>query len=328
MLALQHLVVALQPAAPLARVEREAWLMGTRFRVVVEAEDRTSGRLLGETAITEVERIESLLSSWNPTTPLSLINRLPPGVWSEVDPELGGLLAESSFWARRTAGAFEARIGPLIDAWDLRGVGRIPDDRQLGLALAATGGAGVELADGKVRRTSGSAWIDAGAFGKGVALRAAARSISETPPPLRRRVLMDLGGQVLALAPSHAPWTIEVAHPLHRSEAVATLSIHDQSVSTSGTSERGRHILDPRTGRPVDAWGSVTVVDTDALTADVVSTALYVMGPGDGLAWAMREGMAALFLRLIDGSVVATWTPEMDPWLQRAPTPHPSNSPE
>jgi thiamine biosynthesis lipoprotein len=318
-LAVQHLVTALQVAAPAVRIDREAWLMGTRFQITVYGADRAHAERIGETALREVERIEALLSTWDPTTPLSLVNRMPPGTWGGIEPELEDLLWETDAWSRRSEGAFSARIGALIDAWDLRGPGRIPDHARLSEALASTGSAGVEFADGRVRRASDLGWIDAGAFGKGAALRAAARAVTKAWPLGYYRLLLDLGGQILVLAPPDAAWTVEVAHPRRRSEAVATLSVHARSVSTSGSSERGQHVLDPRTGRPVEPWGSVTVVDSDALAADIASTTLFVMGPVVGPAWARREGIAALFLETVAGRIEATWTPSMKPWLLEAP---------
>jgi thiamine biosynthesis lipoprotein len=98
------------------------------------------------------------------------------------------------------------------------------------------------------------------------------------------------------------PTTVDIADPRDRQKTRCTLVLLEASLSCSGTSERGRHILDPRTGEPCPAWGSTAVVATDALSADVLSTALYVMGPAAGLAWAEAQAVAAAFL-LNDGSV-------------------------
>ncbi|NIR42426.1 MAG: FAD:protein FMN transferase, partial [Gemmatimonadetes bacterium] len=74
----------------------------------------------------------------------------------------------------------------------------------------------------------------------------------------------------------------------------AKLRLADVSASTSGASERfvevdGQrlgHVLDPRSGRPVAAWGSATAVAADPMVADLVSTAVFVLGPEAGLRWA------------------------------------------
>ena len=74
--------------------------------------------------------------------------------------------------------------------------------------------------------------------------------------------------------------------------------------------------MDPRTGRAVPPWGSVTVVAADPLVADILSTALFVMGPDEGMAWARgRSDVAALFLRRSSGRIDTRWTPTMERYL-------------
>jgi thiamine biosynthesis lipoprotein len=113
---------------------------------------------------------------------------------------------------------------------------------------------------------------------------------------------IDFGGQVLAWG---RPIPVGIADPQNREQRRCTVVLKGASLSCSGTSERGRHILDPRTGEPCPAWGGTAVVTVDALSADVLSTALYVLGPEAGLVWAERHAVAAAFL-LNDGSVRMT----------------------
>ena len=76
------------------------------------------------------------------------------------------------------------------------------------------------------------------------------------------------------------------------------------------------HLLDPRTGRPADLWGSVTVVARDPVLADVLSTALYVMGPVAGLAWSRRlDDVGALFVTELGGSLVGSCNDALERWL-------------
>ncbi len=103
-----------------------------------------------------------------------------------------------------------------------------------------------------------------------------------------------------------------MAHPRDRARTVATIRLKDASASTSGNSERGLavdgrrvgHILDPRTGGPAPDFGSVTVVAPDGLTADVLSTAFFVLGPEEGLAMSARlraDGVAHETLFFLEG---------------------------
>jgi thiamine biosynthesis lipoprotein len=239
------------------------------------------------------------------------------------------LLLEAEAWARRTELAFDARVGALVDVWDLRGDGAVPSSEELASARAASGPAAISIdaSASTVVRHSSSAWIDTGAFGKGAALRSAAALLKERGVS---RALLDLGGQLWAKGSADEPWQVWVAHPSRRDEPAVELKVQNISLATSGTSERwvevgGRrlgHILDPRTGTPAPAWGSVTVVSADPLEADILSTALFVMGPDAGLRWAQGlPEVGVLFLEDRGDTLEASWNPPMDQWFADLPQP-------
>ena len=313
--------------------------MGTRMRIVVEAETEAEFREISEAILNEVERMDGMLSTWDSTSPMSRANQAPHHLTIPLPGELAEILSEALAWVPMTHDAFDPVVGALVDAWDLRGPGRLPDQGALSSARAVSGSHLFRLTGGprpSLTRLSSGAWLDTGGFGKGAALRAAARRISGKGPPSSRmmprsqnpRVLLDLGGQIWAQASPEDPWLVGVAHPLRRQETIMDLSIHDASVATSGTSERWiqvdgsrfGHILDPRTGLPSPAWGSVTVVSRDAMVADILSTALYVMGPEAGWAWVrQRPEVGAVFLEVCLEGLRATWNRAMEEWLTRLP---------
>ncbi len=306
-------------------VEREAFLMGTRLRATVVAQDAQQGFVAIEAAFREVERLEALLSSWREDSELSRLNTAEVGKPFYPSRELFDLLLEVRAWSERSEGAFDVAVGSLIDAWDLQGSGRRPTESEVTAALMLTAPDVFRLdeRDGSVVRARSGSWITSGGFGKGAALRAAALELSKAGID---DALLDFGGQVLAIGspPTGAGWAIGVAHPAHRDEQVVGLRVRSRSVATSAASERfveiaGErfgHVLDPRTGHPVQAWGSVTVVAEDPLVADVVATALFVIGPKHGAAWAESlEDTGVLFLRERSGEVDASWNSAMDQWL-------------
>jgi thiamine biosynthesis lipoprotein len=117
--------------------------------------------------------------------------------------------------------------------------------------------------------------------------------------------MIDLGGQVAVNHDgSGTGWLIDIAHPQVRERAHLTAIVRRGSLATSGGSERDLivqgvrvgHILDPRTGRPAPFDGSVTVWHPRALVADILSTALFVMGPDAGLPWARALGLSVCYL--------------------------------
>lgn len=297
--------------------------MGTRVRIVAEGADRARSERATEATLLEIERLERLLSTWDAGSALSALNRAALGAPVAVESELAGLLQEADAWAQRTGRAFDPTVGALVDAWGVRGAPRTPDASEIAEALRATGPRVLDWVDGKAVRGARGGWIDSGGFGKGAALRAIACTVRMDGD---ERLLVDLGGQLWASAPADAPWSIDVAHPRERERPVARIEVRDVSVATSGSSERPGHLLDPRRGVPAPAWGSVTVVHPDALVADVLSTALYVMGPEAGLAWAASEGVAALFVQEGGEGLGLWWTEEMEQWLVEVTRNHMSNN--
>ncbi len=291
--------------------------MGTTLRIAVGASSRPEGIRAIEEAFEAVRRVDGLLSTWRDDSEIARLNQAPVGQPVLLSSVLYTLLRDAARWVRLTGGTFDPAIGSLIDAWDLRGRGQIPSTEILARARGASGIGHFVFADSAhtVSRTDSASWLDSGGFGKGVALGEARQAL------LRRHVSaasLNFGGQVLVIGPDRrgADWAVPVAHPARRAEPAAWLHLRDRSASTSSQSERfvtvaGKrlgHILDPRTGQPVPAWGSVTVVAEDPAAADAVSTALLVLGPEAGARWAESRGdMGVLFLIERNGRVVPRW---------------------
>jgi len=104
------------------------------------------------------------------------------------------------------------------------------------------------------------------------------------------RFALNLGGDVICVGGASAdePWRVGVRHPAEASRMALVLGVRDGAVATSGSYERGDHVVDARTGRPANHWRSITVVAPDLATADAVATAALAMG-ADGPAWAARR---------------------------------------
>jgi thiamine biosynthesis lipoprotein len=263
--------------------------MGTSLAITVSAGDRAVALEASEKAVREIVRVEDALTTWRPGGPLYALNAAPAGSPVALPPEISAVLAAVFEWSRRTDGAFDPTVLPLVSAWDLRGRGRVPSSADLARALVATGTARFRLGTAGAARLHPSSGIDEGAWGKGYALDRAAAALREAGV---RGAVLDLGGQILAIGKAE----VAIADPRDRARAAATLEADNQSVSTSGNSERGisvggrrvGHLLDPRTGRPAPDFGSATVVAPSGLSADVLSTAFFVAGPEKGLELSQR----------------------------------------
>jgi thiamine biosynthesis lipoprotein len=295
---------AVASVADAGSARRSRVLMGTTCTVDAEAATDEVAAAAAVAALDEVARLERVLSTWDPAAEMSLANAAASAGEARVSRELADSLSYALEQSRRTRGAFDPVIGALVDAWDLRGSGREPSRQELAAALRATGHELVTLdaRAGSLRLAQPAAWIDTGGFGKGVALDAAAGAASRAGATA---ALLDFGGQLLAMGASDGTGSgVAVADPRERSRPVLELALRQGSASTSAQSERfvevgGRrfgHVLDPRSGRPLAFDGSATVVAGTAAEADVLSTALLVMGPAAGLRFARRESLCAGFL--------------------------------
>lgn len=279
-----------------AQVEdRRVLAMGTELSLHLEGVTDLDRR--SEAALAEVARLEAACSTWNPGTPWSRL-AAAQGRPVPLDREWLDLLGRAKAWSLTTGGAFDPALLALVRAWGLREGGRTPDPQTLAAARQASGAALLELdaQAGTARLRHPGAGVEEGGFLKGYALDRM-KAVAGTPSGL-----LDFGGQLLAWG---APVTVRIADPVDRNRPRLAFALTNASLASSGTSERGRHLLDSRSAQPCPAWGSVAVVAPDGFTADVLSTALYVMGPQAGFRWAERRAVAAAFF-LNDGSVRMT----------------------
>jgi thiamine biosynthesis lipoprotein len=260
-------------------------------------------------ALDLAHEIEAQLSIFRDETPIARIRTLQPGESLELPAEVFELLQQCRSYAEATRGAFDPTSGPLNRIWrDCRQVGRIPEPGEIEAVLERTGISRVlELAPSShsVRVSCAGVEVDLGAIGKGYAIdRIVEQLASPHPQPLSRgergesnspetTCLPDFlvhGGysslRAVGTHNGHSGWPVGLRNPLFPDRNYATLLLRDRAMATSGSNvqffrhqgKRYGHILDPRTGWPVEGMLSVTVVAPTAAAADALSTAFYVMG--------------------------------------------------
>jgi thiamine biosynthesis lipoprotein len=282
--------------------------MGTRFDLYLYTSGPERFAELFEASYGEVKRVEKNLSTYDPTSELSRINGRAAQAPVHTDPEVFGLLREAVEFSRRTGGAFDPTVGPLVEAWGFyREQGHLPSDKELAEARAQTGWTKLRL--DSTRRTvhfeGGSLKVDLGGSGKGYALDRVAAL-------LRRQgveaALIGLGTSTfyaLGAPPDAEGWLIRVPSPVSDTATVAHVRLRNEALSTSGSGEQQftldgqtySHLLDPRTGRPVQGRLQTTVVTPRATESDVLSTALFVLGPESAREYIGEEnGREALFV--------------------------------
>ena len=284
--------------------------MGTSFHLTLYESQHEKGLQDLEELVRTVETTENQLSTWKSDSEISRLNRLPVAEAFTLSPSLCVLWRNLEFWVNRTGGSFDPSVGALTNAWGIHRNFRIPTEKEIAVALQDTGFQFFERTECRVVKVR-PVVIDVGAFGKGEAID---RALQVANDRKMGPLLVDFGGQLgtRGTPPGKTGWDSFLANPVHRQEPSRVhINLKSGSLSTSGGSERdgevqGKrigHHLDPKTGRPVEFFGSVTVWREKALEADILSTALYVMEPEKGFKWAVQENIAACF-QIIKGKEI------------------------
>jgi len=213
--------------------------------------------------------------------------------------------------AQESAGAFDPTVGY---AMETRGFNR---EHRSGKKIETALDAGTSVSYRDVRLDPHNRTItllrplilDLGAVAKGLAVDLAARELQ----PFQNFAL-DAGGDLYlgGRNPDGEPWSIGIRHPRRENELIDSLRVSNCAVCTSGDYERrsstdnSHHILDPRRGSSADGAASVTVIASNAMLADALATAAFVLGPNEGIR---------LFDRLnVDGLII---TPQLERYATR-----------
>lgn len=289
--------------------------MACDFEVLFGATEHSDAHESAIAALDLVDVLEDQLSVYREQSEISRLNRQAAVGPVEVEPRLFQLLERAMRLHAATDGAFDITAGPLTKAWGFyRRAGRVPTQGELAEAVSRVGSQWVELdpQTSSVRFLRPGVEINLGAIGKGYALDRCAEWLTSAglgnyllhggmSSVLARgtRAGQDSAGGVTELGPSsqvasnstvHSPsdvgWKVGVVHPQRPERRLAEVVLRDRALGTSGSGtqffhHRGKrygHILDPRTGQPVEGVLSATVLAPTAAEADALATACFVLG--------------------------------------------------
>ena len=250
-----------------------------------------------------IASLESLVSVTDADSELYAINQTGSGMLTE---EASSLMKQALEICRRTDGALDLSIYPIVRAWGFTtGSYQVPDEAEIQALLPLVDYRKIQYdaATGTVTLPEGME-IDLGSVAKGYAGQLAAQMLREHGV---QSALLNLGGnvQTVGAKPDGSPWQIGIKDP-QGEDAMMVLSVEDQAVVTSGGYERyfeqdGQtywHIMDPSTGHPADSGLiSVTIVGDEGVVCDGLSTALFVMGLEKAAdLWAQSGDFEAVFV--------------------------------
>lgn len=234
--------------------------------------------------------VNAHLSTWDPTSEISLLNRAPADSAFTPSPLMRSCLVTARRLQEQSGGAFDPTAESLMRLWGFyRREGQLPEPAELEKALADLGR--WRLENGFIIKEKPGTRFDLGGIAKGLAVDLAAARLRQAGVV---DGLIDLGGNLYCLggAPGREDWRVGIRNPRNKEQLFANVAISELSVATSGSYERfvtidGRrygHIMNPATGRPAEGLLSVTVIAPTGILADGLSTTLFVLGAEKGLA--------------------------------------------
>jgi thiamine biosynthesis lipoprotein len=269
---------------------RSGRAMATEFEIIIYGQG-TVGNLeaAADEALEEIQHIDQQMSLYINTSDVCWINANASTEPVQVEPGLFSLLKAAAEYNAETNGAFDITVGPLLRAWGFfAGERHVPTDEELRAALESVGLSHVRL-DDETRTVSfdqAGVEIDLGGIAKGYAVDCAAQVLKKCGGTT---ALVNGGtSSVYALGapPGEDGWTVGVQNPKDATKMIDTILLKDAALSTSGSYEKFFkvgdelycHILDPRTGYPVQGMLSATAIAPTATASDALSTAFFVLG--------------------------------------------------
>lgn len=274
--------------------------MGTAFEITVVAPNEDIGYINIDEAVSEIKRIEKIISSWDPESETSLINKNAGIKPVKVSFELFKLIERAKRISVITDGAFDISYASMDNIWKFDGtMQRMPSKEAISQSISKIGYQKIELNEKEltVFLEEAGMKIGFGAIGKGYAADKAKELLMSKQVSAG---LINASGDLTTWGTKATgeKWMIGIANPLSKGKIFSWLPIVESSVATSGNyekyivlkGERYSHIIDPRTGYPTKGVKSVSIFAKDAELCDAMATAVFVMGRDTGLHFINQIG--------------------------------------
>ncbi|MBC8551388.1 MAG: FAD:protein FMN transferase [Candidatus Brocadiales bacterium] len=285
--------------------KKTALSMGTVFEVTIYTADKYIAEKTFNDVFQEINRLDYLMSNYKKESVLSELNKNASTEPAECNTELASVIEQSLQYSEITDGAFDITIGPLMKKWGFfKKEGRIPGKEELEPILESVSYKNIIIEEKAIKSLSKDlgtvktvffknpgTQIDLGGIGKGYAVDRVTSVLKQNGIS---SALINFAGNIYTFGtpPGKDSWVIGLQHPRESEGLLGTFEIKDKAVSTSGDYEkfftiegkRYSHIIDPRTGKPVEGIVSVTIVTDNATRADALSTGVFVLGLEKGMA--------------------------------------------
>lgn len=277
----------------LKKYSKTELLMDTVFEIAVYTEDSAEGNRLLRDAFNKVRDLERLLSRYVKNSDVDRINQKAGSEEVQVSFKTLHLIERSLYFSEISEGHFDITIAPLLSLWGFgTGEERVPSEEEINEVLPQVNYQKIVLDDEEntVFLPEENMAVDLGGMAKGFIVDQIVEYLLEQGV---EKAFVNAGGDIRVIGdrPDENPWRIAIRHPRQRDQHTAVLPVSNQAIVTSGDyerfitvdGERYHHILNPYTGMPADQAISVTIIAPDCMTADALSTAVFILGPKKGM---------------------------------------------
>ena len=317
-----------QPEPVLLKVQGQT--MGTYYQVTyVLSSEQTSNKQLQINALKELidqelELVNDQMSTYRPNSELSLFNKSESSL--EVSDATIKVVTEALKIYQQSGGAFDVTVGPLVNLWGFgpdKKPNKIPDAELIKEMKQSIGSQFLSIEGNKLIKAKPDLYVDLSSIAKGYGVDTIAEFMEAKGID---NYLVDIGGELRASGTKlkQQPWTLAIERPGAGQNVQRLLHIGDSAIATSGDYRnyfesdgiRYSHTIDPKTGRPINhKLVSVTVIDESSMVADGLATAITVLGPKDGLAFATQLKQPVFLLTKEGDGFIESFTPEFEQYL-------------
>ncbi|ACJ27969.1 ApbE-like lipoprotein [Shewanella piezotolerans WP3] len=302
--------------------------MGTTYHIkVVHSESLPDVQLLQAEIDLALEKVNDQMSTYRPNSELSLFNQMTRNAQMEVSPDTAKVIAEGIELYKITDGALDITLGPLVNLWGFGPDKRpttVPTAEMIAEAKARTGIESLSLSGNKVSKQNPDLYVDLSSIAKGFGVDKVAALLDKYQP---QGYLVEIGGEISlsGTKPDGSLWVIAIEQPSDKAiDAQQIISLKNMAMATSGDyrnyyeedGQRFSHLIDPRTGYPINhRLASVTVLHEESMAADGYATAMMVLGTQASLELANREHLAIMLIEKQDEGFKVFYSEAFKPFV-------------
>jgi thiamine biosynthesis lipoprotein len=311
-------------------VEVRGNTMGTYYQVkyVLSAAQQDDNRFSLSAIKSDIDQrlelVNEQMSTYRPNSELSRFNRAEKSL--EVSAATRGVIEASLTLFEQSKGAFDVTVGPLVNLWGFgpdKKANKVPSAQLIAEKQKIVGSQYLSVNGNTISKAIPELYVDLSAIAKGYGVDVIAAYLQEMGI---NNYLVDIGGELSLKGkkPQNNPWIVAIEGPVEGQSVQRVINVGDNAIATSGDYRnyfefdglRYSHTIDPNTGKPIShKLVSVTVINKSSMTADGLATAITVLGPKPGLAFAEKYNLAVYLLVKEGDNITEYYTSEFIPFF-------------